>query len=69
MSILSHTWGVLIKPESEWKSIRDDETSFMRVYVSISPILALIPALSAYFGVTLVGWTVGDGGNDKAIFR
>jgi uncharacterized MAPEG superfamily protein len=61
MAFLSHTLGILIHPDAEWKAIRNEKSSFQQVFLSHVPILALIPCISAYFGVTKVGWTVGDG--------
>ena len=61
MSFLQHTLGILIHPDSEWKAIRNEKNSFLQVFVSHVPILALIPAVCAYVGVTQVGWTIADG--------
>lgn len=61
MGFLQHTLGILIRPDAEWKAIRNEKNSFIQVFVSHVPILALIPVVSAYFGVTKVGWTVGGG--------
>ncbi len=61
MPILQHTLGILINPDNEWKLIRKDKESFKQVFLSHVPILALIPVFSAYYGVTQVGWSVGDG--------
>lgn len=61
MGILQHTLGILLKPHTEWKIIRSEKNSFIQVFVSHVPFLALIPAISAYIGVTVVGWSIGDG--------
>jgi len=61
MGILQHSLGILFNPQSEWKSIRNDKSSFLQVFVSHVPFLALIPAVCAYIGVTQVGWTVARG--------
>lgn len=61
MGILQHTLGILLRPSAEWKAIRSEKRSFLQVFVSHVPFLALIPAVSAYIGVTQVGWTVADG--------
>ncbi len=61
MAILEHTLGILIHPDKEWKQIRNERHSFLQVFVSHVPFLALIPAVSAYIGVTQVGWSFGDG--------
>lgn len=61
MAILEHTLGIMLHPDSEWKAIRNERHSFMQVFMSHVPILALIPTLATYYGVTSVGWTIGDG--------
>lgn len=61
MAILEHTLGILLHPDSEWKAIRNERHSFMQVFVSHVPFLALIPTVATYYGVTQVGWTIGGG--------
>lgn len=61
MAILEHTLGILLHPDSEWKAIRNERHSFAQVFLSHVPFLALIPSVAAYYGVTQVGWTIGDG--------
>lgn len=61
MALLEHTLGILMHPDSEWRAIRSEKHSFVQVFLSHIPLLALIPCVSAYIGVTQVGWSVGDG--------
>ncbi len=61
MGFLQHTLGILIRPSSEWTAIRNAKKSYVQVFVSHVPILALIPVVSAFIGVTQVGWSIGDG--------
>ena len=61
MGILEHTVGILLHPDSEWKAIRNERHSFLQVFVSHVPFLALIPVLATYYGVTQVGWVIGEG--------
>ncbi|WP_308366544.1 MULTISPECIES: Yip1 family protein [unclassified Microbulbifer] len=60
MRFLSHTLGIFIHPGKEWEAIRSERHSFAQVFFSHVPILALIPCVAGYFGVTLVGFRVGD---------
>lgn len=60
MAILEHTLGMFLHPDDEWKQIRNERHSFLQVFMSHMPILALIPVLAAYYGVTQVGWSIGD---------
>lgn len=61
MAILQHTLGILLRPATEWQAIRGEQGSFLQLFISQVPFLALIPTVSAYIGVTQVGWTIADG--------
>ncbi|WP_237066222.1 Yip1 family protein [Microbulbifer guangxiensis] len=60
MRLLSHTIGIFTNPDKEWEAIRRDKHSFAQVFLSHVPILALIPTISGYIGVTQVGFRIGD---------
>lgn len=62
MALLQHTLGIFLHPDSEWKSIRNEkkEHSFKQVFISHVPLLALIPSVSFFIGVTQVGWSIGS---------
>ena len=62
MAMLQHTLGVFLNPDREWRKIREERHSFLRVFMVHTPLLALIPVIAAYFGVTQVGWSIGNGG-------
>ncbi|WGL17958.1 Yip1 family protein [Microbulbifer bruguierae] len=59
MKLLSHTIGIFTNPDKEWRAIRSDKHSFLQVFLSHVPILALIPCIAGYVGVTLVGFELG----------
>ncbi|WP_111641183.1 Yip1 family protein [Marinimicrobium alkaliphilum] len=61
MAILQHTLGILVNPDREWQRIRNEDQSFFKVFMLHVPILALIPVIAGYFGLTQVGWVVGSG--------
>ncbi len=61
MAILDHTLGILLNPDNEWKLIREQRETFRGVFLTHVPFLALIPVISAFYGVTQVGWSIGDG--------
>jgi Yip1 domain len=61
MSVLQHALGILVSPASEWRAIRAEKNSFLKVFLGHVPLFALIPSVSAYIGVTQVGWTVAGG--------
>ena len=57
--ILDHVWGLLIRPEHEWKSIRKQRGTAFRSYFSHVALLAAIPAVCGYIGTTGAGWQIG----------
>lgn len=59
--MLEHTLGILLHPDSEWKAIRNEKHSFKQVFLSHVPLLALIPTVCFFFGLTQVGWSIGGG--------
>jgi hypothetical protein len=61
MAFLEHTLGIMLHPDSEWKAIRNEKHTFQQVFLSHVPLLALIPVVSFFVGVTQVGWSIGSG--------
>jgi len=61
MAFLEHTLGIMLHPDDEWKAIRNEKHSFKQVFLSHVPLLALIPVVSFFIGVTQVGWSIGSG--------
>ena len=59
--LLDHTLGIFTNPNSEWRDIRKQHRSKTQEFLTHVPLLALIPALAFYYGVTQVGWTLGSG--------
>lgn len=59
--ILGHVLGLITHPDREWESIRESKPSVGQLYLQHTLLLALIPAVAAYFGTTQVGWQVGGG--------
>ncbi|WP_160152809.1 Yip1 family protein [Microbulbifer sp. ALW1] len=59
MKLLSHTIGIFTNPDKEWRAIRADKHSFVQVFLSHVPILALIPCVAGYIGVTHFGFELG----------
>lgn len=59
--ILDHMIGIFTHPDDEWKVIRGERRSQIEEFVTHVPFLAALPALAFYYGVTQVGWQIGDG--------
>ena len=58
---IQHIIGLFTDPTREWEKIREQYESGNGSPVGHVLILALVPALSGYFGTTQVGWRIGVG--------
>jgi hypothetical protein len=58
MMYFGHIAGILRDPKNEWDLIRDEHYSAKTVFFGQLSVLAAIPALSLFIGVTQVGWSV-----------
>lgn len=59
--MIQHTFGLLVKPSSQWKTIKELPESSFNTLLLYPWVLAIIPAVAWYYGTTNVGWSVGDG--------
>ena len=59
--LLDHTLGIFTHPDSEWRDIRKQRRSKTLEFLTHVPLIALIPAVAFYYGVTQVGWSLGGG--------
>ena len=59
--MIQHTFGLLVKPSSQWKTITELSESSFKTLLLYPWVFAIIPAVAWYYGTTNVGWTVGDG--------
>ncbi|MDA8581024.1 YIP1 family protein [Litoricolaceae bacterium] len=53
-----HIAGILKDPKNEWALIEEEHYSAKTVFLTQISILAAIPAIALYIGVTQVGWSV-----------
>jgi len=53
-----HIEGILKDPKNEWALIEEEHYSAETVFLTQISILAAIPAIALYIGVTQVGWSV-----------
>ena len=60
--MIQHTFGLLVKPSAQWRTIADLPDSSFKTLVLYPCFLAILPAVAWYYGTTQVGWTVGDHG-------
>jgi hypothetical protein len=59
--MIQHTFGLLVKPDAQWRSIAALPTRSLNILVLYPCVMALLPAVAWYYGTSRVGWTVGDG--------
>ena len=58
---IQHTLGLFTDPARQWEKIRLQYESGSGSPIGHSLILALVPAISGYYGTTQVGWRIGVG--------
>lgn len=58
MMYFGHIAGILKDPKNEWALIEEEHYSAKTVFLTQISILAAIPAVALYIGVTQVGWSV-----------
>lgn len=61
MAMLQNALGIFTNSGRAWQRIRNEKNSLLKIYWAQVPLLALIPAICAYFGVTYQGWSIGSG--------
>jgi len=55
-----YSLALFVRPAQAWADIGRSATSALRVLATHTAPWALVPALSWYYGVTQVGWQLGD---------
>ena len=60
--MIQHTFGLLTRPSTQWKTIAELPESSFRTLVIYPWIMAILPAVAWYYGTSQVGWSVGDHG-------
>jgi hypothetical protein len=60
--MIQHTFGLLVRPSAQWRTVADLPESSFRTLVLYPCFLAILPAVAWFYGTTQVGWTVGDHG-------
>jgi hypothetical protein len=55
---IQHARDLLAHPRHGWRTIKDERTSLARICCKRLAILAAIPALSLFCGLTLIGWSL-----------
>ncbi len=61
--MIQHTFGLLVKPSAQWRTIAELPEKSLNTLVLYPCIMAILPAVAWYYGTSQVGWTVGDHGD------
>lgn len=56
--ILDHIPGIFSHPDKEWFAIRAEKRSKLSEFLQHTPLIALVPTLAFYYGVTSIGWSL-----------
>ena len=57
---ITHLFGLMTQPNRTWQAISREQPSILGVMAHMM-ILAVIPAIAWFYGVTQIGWKVGAG--------
>jgi hypothetical protein len=58
MELIERIKSILVSPKTEWQTVEAENTPHMKVFTSYVIPLALIPAIAAFIGYGLIGYTV-----------
>ncbi|MCL6271479.1 YIP1 family protein [Sansalvadorimonas sp. 2012CJ34-2] len=53
---LTHVPGLFMHPDKEWRSIKDEQHSVIKIILTYLIFMAAIPAICGFFGTTATGW-------------
>ena len=59
-------WGLYTQPKTEWQTVARQHKS-LQYSMSHLALIALIPAISAYFSIALIGWNVGRNASETIL--
>ncbi len=59
--MIANALGLLVHPKSQWQVISEKKEFSLIYAIFYTAVLAVIPAIAWFYGVTEIGWTVGDG--------
>ena len=61
MTPIGHVLGILVRPQGEWRAIEPEPGSTTGLLLGYVAILALIPAIAWFIGVSVIGISVSIG--------
>jgi hypothetical protein len=57
--------NILLKPQTEWLVIKDEQTTISNLMINYAIILALIPVVAIFIGQSILGVSLGQKMSDK----
>jgi hypothetical protein len=61
VKIFERARAIILKPKATWPLIRDEAVDIKQLLINYAAPLALIPAVSSFIGITLIGFRVPEG--------
>jgi hypothetical protein len=61
MNLVERVKKILLSPEREWETIRGENYTAAELFTQYAMILAAIPALAGFIGLSLIGYSFGLG--------
>jgi len=55
MNLVERAKGIMFKPSETWAVVKNEQTTIKELFVSYAAILAIIPAVAAFMGMSLIG--------------
>ena len=64
---INRIWGLYTQPKTQWHSVdsQSDSLNYSLVHLAL---IALIPAISAYFSLAYLGWNLGSNASGTILF-
>jgi len=61
MKIFERARAIILNPKATWPLIRDEAVDIKQLFINYAAPLALIPAVSSFIGITIIGFRVPAG--------
>jgi hypothetical protein len=58
MAIVERVKEIIVQPKTAWEKIKGEKATIKDIYLSYAAVLAVIPAVASFIGMTLVGISV-----------
>jgi hypothetical protein len=55
MNLVERAKSIILKPKETWNTVKGEETTIVELFTSYAAILALIPPIATFIGLSLIG--------------